>query len=132
LKIRYFLPAIIWVIIIFIVISIPAGNMPKSDLFKIPNFDKMVHAILFFVFTLLLNFGFIKQNGRLKRFNYWVSLFIGIAYGAFTEIFQHLYISGRFGEFWDFVANLTGVIAAILVFHFIKETPMAAKLSLSE
>jgi VanZ family protein len=131
-RFRYLLPATLWFFIILLVVSVPAGNLPKSDLFKIPHFDKVVHTGMFFVFTVLLNYGFYKQESVsfLKVYNYTIAITFGVIYSIVTEILQHFYIAGRSGEYWDFVANLAGISLGVIVFKYILKTPLAAKLSL--
>jgi len=131
-KLGYLIPAFLWFFIILLVVSIPGSNIPKSEIFKIPHFDKLVHFSLFFVFTLLLNYGFHKQNNNsaLKRYNYTIAFVSGVIYSVITEVIQHYYIAGRSGEYLDFVANIAGIVSGVLFFRYFLKTAWAAKLSL--
>jgi VanZ family protein len=131
-KLGYLFPAFLWFFIILLVVSIPGSNIPESEIFKIPHFDKLVHFSLFFVFTILLNYGFQKQNNNsaLKRYNYTIAVVSGVIYSVITEVIQYYFIAGRSGEYLDFVANITGIVSGVLFFRFFLKTAWAAKLSL--
>jgi len=116
---RHLLPAIIWGVGIFIVISIPGISIPKTKLLNIENIDKIIHFILFFGFSLLMCMGFFKQNVvRLLR-EYYIAyaIALSIIYGGLTEVFQALWFDSRSGNIWDFFANAGGTISGALFFY---------------
>lgn len=118
---RYFIPAVVWGLVILIAISMPPGNIPKSGIFSIPHFDKFVHFALFAVFGLLFSYGFFKQSKQ-GAFHLRFVLFTvlaGIIYGSFTEILQHFYFTGRDGNIIDVLFNLFGTVFGITFFSFI-------------
>lgn len=115
----HLLPAIIWGIGIFIVISIPGSTIPKVRLLNIEHIDKVIHFILFFGFSLLLCLGFFKQNVLQSLQNRYIvyAIIIGISYGSLTEILQVVWFSSRSGNIWDFLANAAGTIAGAFIFY---------------
>jgi len=120
MKWRYFFPAILWAAIIFTAISLPPGNIPEAGLLKIPHIDKIVHLFLFFTLSLLVAWAFTRQpGGMLRKHILLVALILGSFYAAFTEIYQHLFLPGRFGSISDFVANMIGTIFGLLVMRII-------------
>ncbi len=115
---RYFLPALAWMLVVFIAISMPPGNLPKSGIFSMPHFDKLVHFFLFSIFGLLFSFGFYKQGSQKLMHRYFVlfTLLAGFIYGSLTEILQHFYFSGRNGNITDVAFNLFGTVFGITLF----------------
>ena len=120
---KHLLPAIIWGVGVLIVLSIPSDSIPESKLLNIEHIDKGVHFVLFFVFSLLLCFGFFKQQiiGALNK-NYVIYAFlISVLYGGLTEFLQFAWFESRSGNIFDFFANTVGAIAGVLGFYlFVK------------
>lgn len=116
--IKSFIPAILWGLVIFFIISLPVDAMPDSGLLDIPYFDKVVHTTIFMVFAFLLGVGFYFRNASLKKPNN-ISivkvLIIAFVYGGITEISQEMLFSSRNGSFSDFVTNVIGSLLGILI-----------------
>ncbi len=122
MKLKYLLPVILWSLVILWLISIPGSNIPQTPLLKIPHFDKLVHFGIFAVFAFLLSYGLIKQASVIcQNHTYTISLLVGVIYSAGTEILQYCCIPGRFGEFWDFMANAAGCLVGIIAFKYGKK-----------
>ncbi len=119
---RYHILAIIWGCIIFIAISIPGNSVPRFSFFKDLPVDKIVHFILFFIFSALLAYGLVKQyfrkNSRYKP--YVIAFLISISYGAFTELLQGMLFVGRSCEIYDFMSNAAGTIFGLTTFVLLK------------
>jgi VanZ family protein len=121
MAVRNFLPALLWGLVIFIAISMPPGNIPKTGLFNIPYFDKIVHFGLFTVFGLLLSAGFFKQReeGFLRQYFILLTILTGLFYGSITEVLQHFYFTGRDGNMFDAMANLFGTVFGVILFRLL-------------
>lgn len=134
MAIKYFIPAFIWASLIFIAISLPGSYIPKTGLNKIQHFDKLVHFGLFLVLGFLLSYGFFSQPQLKMQIWYYaaISLFIGIFYGAITEIMQFLFFTLRHGNFYDFLANSFGTIFGILLFVIFGKPLIRKKLRTAE
>lgn len=119
MAIKHFLPALVWGAVIFIAISMPAGSIPKTPLFKIPHFDKWVHFFLFLVFGALTAYGFYKQRmGSFMQQKHMVlTLLAGLIYGSITELLQLFFFIGRNANMADVVANIFGTIFGVLLFR---------------
>jgi VanZ family protein len=100
----------------------PGSNIPDVPFIKIPHLDKLVHAVIFAVFAYLLNYGLYRQkNAFLKTHNYTITLFAGVVYGVITEWIQFSFIPERSGELTDWLADVAGTIAGIIIFHFTRK-----------
>lgn len=110
--------AIIWLVLIFVGCLLPGSDLPNTSFFsKIPYFDKIVHFGIYFVFILLLMAGFIRQfDGKLWK-SILFSLTIALVCGALIEILQSQMHAGRTGDMYDMLANTSGAILGLLLFH---------------
>lgn len=80
---------------------------------KIPNLDKAIHFLLFFVFTIsYFTTGYHKSR---RKYLLWI---IPIGTGILIEIIQGITGLGRTFELWDIVADALGVAAAYLMIRF--------------
>lgn len=118
LLLRIYWRPVVWAGFILFLILLPSNDVSKIDFLRIPHSDKIVHFILFQVLSLLL------INSRLKHLNIeslgskeilWVSIPV-ICYGLVLELVQHFLVASRSGEALDLLANVTGLLAA-LVFY---------------
>lgn len=103
---------VVWLALICYGLFLPASNLPVKPFLNIPHFDKMVHFSLFFVLCLLLFRPFKKIT---LNYFFWAPL-TAIFLGALLESIQHFASSTRSSDFYDFLANATGIAASILFF----------------
>lgn len=119
---KYNLPVIAWAIFILILLGIPGGNLPEP-LWGLRHLDKVAHFGLFFIFTLLLLFGFKKQylfeNIR-SNYTPWV-ITISIGFAFFTEAFQLMLSTGRNFEVLDAVIDMLGSGTSFVFYKIMKD-----------
>ena len=95
----------------------PSVDMPRTSFFsKIPHFDKIVHFGLYFVYTLLLISGFLLQYPKEWAKAYLISGLLAFSCGILIEYLQFLMYLGRSADFYDAIANTSGIILALLLF----------------
>ncbi|MFW6225074.1 MAG: VanZ family protein [Bacteroidota bacterium] len=81
--------------------------------------DKIFHAFMFYVFTMLLlkELKFNFKSGLYKH--YIIAFFISLLYGGIIEIAQSQLFITRSGDLYDLAANLAGTaFAAVHFFIF--------------
>ena len=112
---RYNFPGVIWSLFILVLISLPQNDFPDASFLHIPNLDKIVHFLLFLFLAILVARGFALQSSSvtLKKYFSWLSVFIGITYGAMTEILQATVFTWRSCSLFDFIADVIGCLAGI-------------------
>ncbi|MGD8781845.1 MAG: VanZ family protein [Ignavibacteria bacterium] len=118
-KIIYvYLPLVIYWLSLILFTSIPI-NVKKS----FEHQDKLNHLIAFAGLSVLLQLtlhfqgNFEKINKRHATF----TIIIASIYGALNEITQ-LFIPGRFGDIFDWVADLIGILIGVFITsYFIKQ-----------
>ena len=115
-KLKYFIPALIWALIIFIVSSIPSLSTPT---FGIRMFDKLAHFGEYFIFALLVSFAIGKQPLGISK-TFWISTLIAGLYGFFDE-FHQLFVTGRDASGLDALADLFGGASASGIYFLWKK-----------
>lgn len=105
--------AIIWVIIIAILHSIPGSSDPDFS-FTFFHLDKLIHIILFMLGVYF--FAIAYKEKQIKMFL--IPLIISfISYGGFLEIMQSVIFKNRFSDIYDWIADIIGVFIGVLIFH---------------
>lgn len=102
--------AVGWTLIIFILLALPGQMFPKEQGFKIPNFDKVVHAGIFTVFVLLWCFYYSTKQlplQKLLRIFFYIFI-IGASYGIGMEYVQKYFIPFRDFDTGDIISDLIG------------------------
>jgi VanZ family protein len=84
--------------------------------------NKGIHFAFYAILALLIA---LPLRTNTKTAYSFVSVFvavlvIGFSLGAVIELVQHYYITGRFGEYLDLLANTIGLVAGLLVSEIIK------------
>ena len=100
--------ALLWTLLILIGVSLPGASLPKAPVL---SFDKVVHFGMFAVLGVLwlwaLQGSFRWQVARV--------LLGGGTYAVVTELYQGLLGTGRQPDVYDALANLLGLLAAVLL-----------------
>lgn len=84
------------------------GSVENSVHF-FPGFDKLVHCGFFFVFTVLLANGFIRQYGRLYFKHTFGIVLASVTFGGLIEILQYAVFTWRDGDWADLFADSVGI-----------------------
>jgi len=121
-KIRLFIAqywkTIIWLIIVFILSTMQMSNVPKTSLFRIPHFDKIVHFSMYFISLTLSFTDAYKAKEKLLSLSYYGIAIGNILYGISIEFIQSQ-IPNRSADFYDALANSFGVLIAFLLFRYL-------------
>ena len=114
-KINYKLLIIIWLSIILILSSLSGNTLNKIPIVKIPYLDKIVHFSMYFIlqFLFMNDYFFSKKYNNFKRYLF-LSFLFTLSYGSLMEILQQYVFIKRSGDFFDFLANASGAITAII------------------
>ena len=111
--------AILWAVLVLILCDIPVSGSGKISVFE--GFDKLVHTGFFFVLTVLLFYGKIRQQ---RSYTYRITtilkiLFITMILGGGIEILQLTVFTYRSAEWWDFFCDMVGVGMGIFSYIFL-------------
>ncbi len=124
---NYFPTLILFLIIVYL--SLGRISAPRS-MPKIPHLDKVVHFLIYFVFTHVLSFDLFRSKNRLVLVARRVlGLFLPIVLGVTMELAQVALTVYRSGDFLDILFNTLGAVAGLLVFIYLVEPKLAVWLS---
>ena len=115
--------AIIWSVIVLILCDMPLEEA-TAQLPLFEGFDKLVHTGFFFVLTVLLFYGKIRQQ-RSYTFRIMTIvkiLLITAALGAGIEVLQWKVFTYRSADIWDFFTDMVGVGMGIFSYIFLHRT----------
>ncbi|MCF8346022.1 MAG: VanZ family protein [Bacteroidales bacterium] len=111
---------ILFAILILILSIIPPDISGSAPSFYFPGMDKIIHALMYGSFTVVVLHEFLKN--RHYRITTIIWILSGIfVYSVLMEILQLTLIAYRSGDVWDILANLTGILSGTgLMFLFRK------------
>ncbi|MBN1526517.1 MAG: VanZ family protein [Candidatus Omnitrophica bacterium] len=115
LFLRLWLPVIAWMGLIYLFSSMPGSKLPKVD---IPNIDKIVHFLEYFIFSLLLMRALVNST---KSFNLTaliiLSIMITSLYGISDEWHQS-FVAGRMSDLYDYLTDSIGSITGAFLYMY--------------
>lgn len=112
-----FIPGIAWFIFIYILITLPGKDIPKSNFLDEINVDKLVHMSIFGLLAVLFCWPFYKSSvPSEKRLIYFIVVaLLTIAWGYTTELIQKLRPElGRTYDLYDWAADSIGAIIGFI------------------
>ncbi|MDD3807034.1 MAG: VanZ family protein [Candidatus Marinimicrobia bacterium] len=113
---KYTLLTLLYLALIFIQSSIPSNKIPQI---KILSSDKIIHAGIYFIATLLIYLA-IREHQVLKSNKIaWMTFIITAVYGITDEIHQY-FVQGRDSNIFDFFADVVGILLGLLVVHIFR------------
>lgn len=93
---------------------------PKTDMETIPHMDKVVHICMYGGFCLVIWAEYLRIHHTLNwRHIIWKGIIAPIAMSGCIELMQAYCTDTRSGDWWDFLANCTGVGLATCVGYYI-------------
>lgn len=123
LFVRYWLPVLIYVMLIFTASSVPGRDIPK--LFT--NSDKLEHLAEYSLFGLLLGRAFrFTIGGRRAKFWSLATVIGGGFVGAMDELYQRL-TPGRVSDIHDWIVDVIAVTLAVLFTQFVRVHPIGRR-----
>jgi len=119
LFLRYNIFSITFFSLILLGCLVPGSTLPASNA---KNLDKVVHILLFFMFSFSAIIGFIKQS-QFPRLHFdavkyviGISVFLTVS----TEVIQHFFIPRRTFDVFDIVADLVGIAIGFGLFLYVR------------
>lgn len=112
--VKKYIPPILWMIVIFILSSIPGKQFPEMPF---PHFDKLAHIGLYSVLGFLLARAFGRKTI--------VVILVGVIYGLLDETHQ-LFVPFREFSLLDLLSDTTGVIAGLICRSLLKRLKSAS------
>ena len=129
-SLRYQYLSILWAIFVVIICEMPPIDTNKAGFTLFEGFDKLAHTGFFFVLTVFLFYGKIRQQASYSYRPLTILKILGItlALGAGIEILQLEVFTYRSAEWWDLFADMTGVGMGIFSYIFLHRVRFNEKL----
>ena len=101
------------ILIILSLVPVPDLGLPS---FKLLEFDKLIHFIMYLIFALI--WGLKIENFLERKME--ISAYL-ILFGLGLEILQHALPFGRYFDLGDFVADSIGVLFGVFILYYLKK-----------
>ena len=126
---RYQYLSILWAIFVVIICEMPSSDISPDSITFFEGFDKLAHTGFFFVLTVLLFHGKIKEQGsyNYRALTILKILLITLFLGAAIEVLQYSVFTYRSAEWWDLFADMTGVSMGIFGYVFLHRNGLNEK-----
>ncbi len=105
--------AIVWVVVIAILHTIPGSDFPKISFTDFFQLDKLIHVVIFMIGVYLFAIA-LKEKQKIQFLRYIVISFI--AYGLLLELLQGLVFVERSADILDWLADTIGVFLGVWIF----------------
>jgi hypothetical protein len=96
-------------LIVFYLSLVPAAAIPKIAALDFLS-DKMIHAVIF----LFLSFVGLKCHFNISKTFLLIMIF---SFGFMIEVIHYYHPYNRFFEIADLIANLIGILTALVIFN---------------
>ena len=114
---KYWIPPLLYMALIFVVSSLEQPPLPMPE-FEWLTIDKLYHFVEYAILGGLLAIAFVKAKPAVmpSKLIWLVATGLSILYGASDEWHQ-TFVPGRFATVADWVADVLGSIAGVLVVY---------------
>ena len=113
-------PGVFCAAVILLLTGLPGSLLPRVK--PVLGVDKVVHLFMYLGFAFLCLWGYRKpyqeRETAYRRRACWLTLAIGLGYGALTEVMQEYLVPGRVGSVYDWLADMIGSVIGVLLFDF--------------
>ena len=115
----------ILIALVILYASLTSGeNLDNIHLFKIPFMDKIIHFIMYLVFSISLLASFKKHTQYKKITQIILDIIIVVPYGILMEILQYYVATARSSELFDALSNTVGCLVGILIFPLLSKSKL--------
>ncbi|MEK7315921.1 MAG: VanZ family protein [Candidatus Eisenbacteria bacterium] len=120
---RYWLPAVVYVALIFSVSSIHGADLPGG----FPNLDKIAHLLEYSLLGLLLGRAIrYTLAGRGQAAAVVSTILLGAAIGVADELYQR-HVQGRSSDIRDWMVDVAAVAAAVLLTQWVSTRSLRSR-----
>ena len=113
----YFYSAIFWSGLILYLCLENADNLKEIT---IPNFDKVIHIVFHFVFTILWFLYLKKKLNSLNNFKTLsMALVLSFIFGIIIEVLQEFFTTTRSADIFDILSNVLGSLLGVILINLL-------------
>ena len=118
IALKYYLPALIWALIILF-LSAKAGISLPESIFDFIAMDKLGHFGIYGILTAIILWGNYKTGLPLDRNTGITAILWSGIYGIVMELMQYYFFPGRYFEYLDIIANIIGAICGFALYKYL-------------
>lgn len=100
---------------LIIYLTLTPHPLPDNDVPVFEGADLVVHAIMFGSMYIALVFDYYRNYQRLPHRIEWMMGGVSVVAGGLVEVLQARFLVTRSGDIGDFIADITGVVIAVLL-----------------
>ena len=119
--IRYYWPAILWILLVLYLCTIPGDKIPSSSFLDKIHADKIVHLGLFGCTVLLLCIGYYLSKGHVSQLTLIFIVIAASVYGLVIEYIQKFWAVHRSFDMSDVAADIVGAILGVIAFKLVRK-----------
>lgn len=129
-SLRYQYLSILWAIFVVIICEMPVIDTARAGFTFFEGFDKLAHTGFFFVLTVFLFYGKIREQASYSYRTITILKILVVTFilGALIEILQLEVFTYRSAEWWDLFADMVGVGMGIFSYIFLHRIRFNEKL----
>ncbi|TKK66959.1 VanZ family protein [Ilyomonas limi] len=113
-----FLPPVIWLVLIYMLLTLPGSDIPKVNFLDAIYFDKWVHTGLFAMLVFLFCWPFRKQYPMQHSLFISITVF-AVVYGIALEYVQKYFASDRSFDISDMIADAFGSLLGYMAIRYV-------------
>ncbi|MBK8845734.1 MAG: VanZ family protein [Bacteroidetes bacterium] len=112
-----FYTTLLWAMLILVLCLMPGKELPKIWWLELLSFDKVVHAAVFAILTILFirNLEVLNPTHPIFKNRILTAIAISSCYGGALEVMQGTLIEGRSADIYDFVFDALGCFLGVWV-----------------
>ena len=119
---KHLAPVLLWSLLILVLSTLPGRTIPKVGFELFVSWDKLAHAFVYAVLVMLAG-KHLRFKGKFKGRNLVIAVLLSILYGVLMESIQHYFLSDRFFEIPDLIANIIGsIVGAVFIYIKLNKT----------
>lgn len=116
IKLLKYYKSISVIAVVMVFSLLPADNADKILFIDFPHIDKIIHFFMYLILSLILLIDIHLYKKKPTSFYTLSVLTFILIFSGIIEIIQEVFILSRSGSFYDFAANLTGIILGYILY----------------
>ena len=109
----------LWIAIITTLCFLPGKSIPGLNIGDLIGIDKIAHFGLYFILIFLICLDTVFPKKFIYNTKGWLIILAAIFYSLMIEIVQEKFLSDRYFDILDLIANIGGCFVAPVIFNWV-------------
>lgn len=106
-------------VMVILYLTLVPRPLPDNDIRWWKHSDKIAHALMFGFLYMAVYIDCRRQYLKISAVTMAVTALVIIFFGGMTEVLQQIMAMGRGGDVYDWLADVAGVVFALLLCRFL-------------